>query len=112
MDKPGTPVLALDAGASITGPLVGDGSLTFHGLDPEGPLNLGAAQALSGSAFTGWAVSDPTIRFMDPPGPPIITFHADGRVTANPDLKPDEAAAKVIERIIAQWPAVVAQRQN
>jgi hypothetical protein len=32
-------------------------------------------------------------------GKPIMTFHADGRVTVDESLKPDECAAKVLECI-------------
>ncbi len=48
-------------------------------------LNLGAVE---------WAVWD---------GVPMLTFHADGRVTANPNLKPDEVAARVIDCLKSQW---------
>lgn len=39
--------------------------------------------------------------FIAPAGSgPIMTFHADGRVTADPNLKPDEAARKIIALLV------------
>jgi len=36
---------------------------------------------------------------------PILTIHPDGRVTVTDQLKPDEAAAKVVEAFKTQWMA-------
>ena len=44
-------------------------------------------------------------------GKPYLTFHPDGRVTADPDMKPDEAAQKVIDFVISKWPAAIGKPQ-
>jgi hypothetical protein len=38
---------------------------------------------------------------------PVMTIHPDGRVTVTDKLKPDEAAAKVVEAFKTQWMADV-----
>lgn len=52
----------------------------------------------------------PSLTFHAGGNKPIMTFHPDGRVTADPDMDADEAARKIIEIIIQQWPAMLARR--
>lgn len=52
----------------------------------------------------------PSLTFHVGGNKPIMTFHPDGRVTADPDMDADEAARKIIDIIIQQWPAILARR--
>lgn len=79
----------------------------FHGLSPDGPLCMGAAEA---DRIT---LAEPLVHsfVFSNAGKAVITFHTDGRVTADPDMKPDEAAQKVIDYLIAMWPAAIGKTQ-
>ena len=79
----------------------------------------GIGQALDGSLCTTSAEASYITMATPPPGQivfanngkPWLTFHPDGRVTADPDMKPDEAAQKVIDFVISTWPAAIGKTQ-